>query len=218
MVTIIPGGRRIVADGHLQLSRQAEHHMGMPAIERRNWTAAEVRALIDANPLYSPRYELVDGELLVTPSPGLPHQGVVGALHVALHAFLQRERTGKVFVSPSDVELAPELLVQPDVFVISTHEWMRGLAEGNPVRELLLAIEVLSPSSGRHDRVRKRPHYQRTVPEYWIADPDARVVVRWRPEDTRPEIIDGTLVWHPAGATAPFELPLAPMFAEAMGE
>ena len=192
--------------------------MGMPAVEYRRWTAAEVRALIDANPLQTPRYELVDGELLVTPSPGPQHQGVVTELLVALYAYLARERIGKVFSSPSGVELAPELMVQPDVFAIPWQEWRRVLAEGNPVRKLLLAIEVLSPSSGRHDRVTKRPHYQRNVPEYWIVDLDARVVERWRPGDTRPEIIDGTLVWHPAGATTPFELPLGPMFAKATGE
>ena len=54
--------------------------MGMPAVERR-WTATEVRALIDANPLQTLRYELVDGELLVTPSPG-PAQQLVCKLLV----------------------------------------------------------------------------------------------------------------------------------------
>jgi Uma2 family endonuclease len=192
--------------------------MGMPAVEHRRWTAAEVRALIDANPLQTPRYELVDGELLVTPSPGMHHQSVVGGLLVALIGYLDRERVGKAFTSPSDVELAPELLVQPDVYVLPIREWRRILSEGNPARELMLAIEVLSPSSSRHDRVRKRPHYQRTVPEYWIVDVDARLVERWRPGDARPEIVTDTLTWHADGAAAPFSLPLSPLFAEAFGE
>ena len=55
-------------------------------------------------------------------------------------------------------------------------EWRRVATEGLPIRELLLAVEVLSPSSSRHDRVRKRPHYQRHVPDYWIVDLDARLV------------------------------------------
>ena len=192
--------------------------MGMPAVERRHWTAAEVRALIDANPLQTPRYELVDGELLVTPSPGLPHQGAIGVLYVALHAYLARAGIGRVLTSPSDVELAPELLVQPDVFVLPARERRRGLAEGNPVRELLLAIEVVSPSSSRHDRVRKRPHYQRTVPEYWMVDIDARLVERWPQGNDRPEIVTDVLTWHPEGAAEPFTLALGPMFAEATGE
>ena len=192
--------------------------MGMPAVESRRWTAAEVRALIDANPLCTPRYELVDGELLVTPSPGPQHQQIVLLLLFALHAYLERERVGVVFHSPSDVELEPGFLSQPDAFVLPVHEWRRLLAEGNPARELLLAIEVVSPSSGRHDRIKKRPHYQRTVPEYWIVDTDARLVERWRPGDERPEIITETLVWHPEGAVTRLHLALGPMFAEASGE
>ena len=63
----------------------AEQIMGMPAVDRR-WTAREVRALIEKNPLHTPRYELVDGELLVTPSPGFPHQRAVTRLTGALLA------------------------------------------------------------------------------------------------------------------------------------
>jgi Uma2 family endonuclease len=72
-----------------------------------------------------------------------------------------------------------------------------------PARELLLAAEVLSPSSARHDRVKTRPHYQRHVPEYWIVDLEARLFERWRPEDDRPEIVVQTLNWQPAGTTEP---------------
>jgi Uma2 family endonuclease len=192
--------------------------MGMPAVERRRWTAAEVRALIDANRLQTPRYELIDGELVVTPSPSPQHQGVVGYLLVALHAYLARECVGKALTSPSDIELEAEFITQPDVFVLPMHEWRRVLAEGNPARELMLAIEVLSPSSGRNDRVTKRPHYQRTVSDYWIVDLEARLVELWRSGETRPEIIDNVLEWHPTGAAEPFTLALAPMFAEACGE
>jgi Uma2 family endonuclease len=191
--------------------------MGMPATAHR-WTATEVRALIDAAPLHPPRYELVDGELLVTPSPGMSHQSIAGVLHIALANYLADVGIGRVLFSPSDVELAPEILVQPDLYVISLEEWRRCLAEGNPVRELLLAIEVLSPSSRTHDRVRKRPHYQRTVPEYWIVDADAALVERWTPHDVRAEIFTDVLRWHPRGAARPFELKLGPMFADARGE
>jgi Uma2 family endonuclease len=191
--------------------------MGMPAVERR-WTAAEVRALIDANPLQTPRYELIDGELLVTPSPGPSHQRVLTLLICALNEYLTREPVGVVSHSPSDTELEPGSITQPDAFVYPIHEWRRVLAEGNPARELLLAIEVLSPSSSRHDRVKKRPHYQRTVPEYWIVDLDSRLVERWRPGDTRPEIISETLAWQPEGAKTAFECQLGPLFAEALGE
>src|SRR5687768_17537320 len=96
--------------GHVRLhhSHGAEHHIGMPAEATRRWTAREVRALIEAQPLATPRYELVDGELLVTPSPALPHQLAVKLLLVALDQYLRRQAIGECLSSPSDVELEPE--------------------------------------------------------------------------------------------------------------
>jgi Uma2 family endonuclease len=186
--------------------------MAMPAEVQRRWTAREVRALISAAPLATPRYELVDGELLVTPSPAFAHQLALGRLLVALTEYVDRERIGTVVGSPSDVELEPEFISQPDVFVVPKDESRRVMAEGLPVRELLLAIEVLSPSSSRHDRVRKRPLYQRNVPDYWIVDLDARLIERWRAGDERPELVTQTLSWHPARATTAFELELSGYF------
>jgi Uma2 family endonuclease len=191
----------IVVHGRLPTERQAEHIMVMPAIERR-WSAREVRQLIAESPLATPRYELVDGELLVTPSPSWPHQRAVGLMLLALEEYSRRQLVGRVNTSPFDVELAPESIVQPDIFVVPVHEARRLLTE-MPARELLLAVEVLSPSSSRHDRVKKRPHYQRYVPEYWIV---------------RPEVLTGTLEWAPTGSTDPMRLDLARYFAEIFDE
>jgi Uma2 family endonuclease len=190
--------------------------MAMPAVKRR-WTAREVRQLIADNPLQTPRYELVDGELLVTPSPTWPHQRAVAILLRELGAYLARNPVGRAGTSPFDVELEPESVVQPDVFVLSMEESRRLLTE-MPARELILAAEVLSPSSGRHDRVKKRPHYQRHVPEYWIVDLDARLFERWRPGDDRPEVLVQKIEWHPAGAIERFTLDLAGYFAEVFDE
>ena len=187
-----------------------------PAVPR-HWTAREVRQLIAESPLATPSYELVDGELLVTPSPNGPHQGAVELLVVALHLYLREQPLGRVRNSPFDVELQPESLLQPDIFVLPMAEARRVLAE-MPARELLLAVEVLSPSSSRHDRVTERPLYQRHVPEYWIVDLAARLVERWRPGDERPEVVLDTLEWHPAGATEPFRLELSRYFAEVFEE
>lgn len=87
-----------------------------------------------------------------------------------------------------------------------------------PRYELVVAIEVLSPSSSRHDRVTKRPLYLRHVSEYWIVDPYARVVERWTPDEERPEILTATLEWHPRGAAEPFRLALPAFFASAFDE
>ena len=197
----------------LRKTPNAEQFMGMPAVERR-WTAREVRALIAGNPLLTPRYELVDGELLVTPSPGFPHQRAVTRLLFALVSYLQREPVAEALTSPFDVELEPESITQPDIFVLAPGEARRLQAEGLPALSLLLTVEVLSPSSSRHDRVRKRPLYQRNVPEYWIIDLDARLIERWRTGEDRPEIIDSSLAWRPEGATEPFVLDVERFFGE----
>lgn len=188
--------------------------MAMPAVHRR-WTASEVRALVDANELSTPRYELVDGELLVTPAPRLFHQAAVSSLIVLLHGYLAAEPVGRVLASPSDVELEPEFLSQPDLFVVPRDEWRRVRSE-RIVRSLTLAVEVLSPSSAGHDRVKKRPLYQRHVPEYWIVDLDARLIERWLPADERPEILTTRLDWSPPGARAPLAMNLTAYFAEVL--
>lgn len=191
--------------------------MGMPAQAERYWTAAEVRALIADEPLASPRYELVDGELLVTPSPGPIHQGLVCELLVALRAYCKATRVGVACVSPSDIELESERITQPDVYVLPVDEHNRVIAEGFPARTMLLAIEILSPSSARHDRVTKRPLYQRNVAEYWIVDPEARLVERWRPDDARPEVLTKRLTWRPLESDAGLDIDLAQLFSEAAG-
>jgi Uma2 family endonuclease len=152
----------------------------MPGQKNRRWTAREVRQLIEDAPLATPRYELVDGELLVTPGPGWAHQAAVKHMLIALHEYLERQGIGEVLDSPSDVELEPEDVRQPDIYVMPADEWRRVRREGMPVRALSLAVEIVSPSSSRIDRVKKRSGYQRHVDEYWVMDTDARIVERWR--------------------------------------
>lgn len=186
--------------------------MGMPVERARRWTAREVRKLIADAPSATPRYELVDGELLVTPSPRPAHQMAVGLLFAALAAYCEREGVGVALMSPSDIELQPEDIRQPDVFLLTMAEWKRIARDGFPARELLLAIEVISPSSARMDRVTKRRGYQAHLSEYWIADIDARIVERWRTGDERPEIASELLTWTAPHATTEFSLPLAAFF------
>lgn len=192
--------------------------MGMPAQRHRRWSAAEVRRLIAAAPLASPRYELVDGELLVTPSPARAHQEAVRLLLIALSAYLDAERVGSVLQSPADVEVEPGQVTQPDLFVVPADEAARLVREDFPARVLLLAAEVLSPSSARFDRVDKRGLYQRNVPEYWIIDVDARVIERWCRGDERPEILVDVLDWMPPAAARAFHLNLPSYFGKIWAE
>ena len=186
--------------------------MGMPATERRWWTRAEVLALMEAEPLHWPRYELVDGELLVTPSPRNIHQHAVGRLHYLLMLFTEKMGVARPMTSPSDTQLEAGTLVQPDVYLISLDE-MRREATVPALDSLLLAVEVLSPGSVRSDRGRKRALYQRTVPEYWIIDIDARCIERWKPNSVEADIVTDTIEFVVDGAESPFRLALAPYFA-----
>lgn len=167
--------------------------MPMPAYtsHRRRWTEEEFQAARDDAPP-GERWELVDGELLVTPSPNWVHQAMVARLLVHLDAYVRGQNLGRVFTAPLDVRLEPGIVLQPDILVVPAGELR---VESDVVRRLLLAVEILSPGSARHDRVRKRPAYQRNrVPEYWILDGSSQTVERWTPDSERPEILADQIV------------------------
>ncbi len=189
----------------------AEQTMGMVALDRR-WTTADVRALTREDRPW-PRYELIAGELLVTPAPRPAHQVAAFELCRLLDDYLKLAPYGLALMSPSDIELRPETITQPDVFVVpaETPAVGNGL-EWSDVRSLLLAIEVLSPSSWRSDRVVKRDFYLASgVLEYWIVDLDARVIERWFPEQQTPELHHDRIVWAP-GAGAGLEINVVEFF------
>ena len=171
------------------------------------YTADMVRALPDDGN----RYEVVYGELLVTPAPRLWHQKVAGRLETALALYLDREPVGEVLHAPADISWGRDVLVQPDVFVVPKEE-ARTLNWAS-IRTLLLAAEVLSPSSQRYDRFTKRRLYQeRSVQTYWVVDGDAGLVELWTPDAEFPTIERERLTWHPTGAGRPFILELNDLF------
>lgn len=194
----------------------AEHSMGMPASARR-WTVEEVRELQDEERPW-PRYELIEGELIVTPSPSRAHQRAAFRLAAALDPYLDRYQIGVVEISPADIQLTPGTIVQPDVFVSPLVNGRVSL-DWRDTTSLLLAIEIVSPSSVRTDRVVKRRFFARhDVDEYWVVDCDARIVERTRTGEERPEIIDTTLAWTPTGASEPLLIDLPTLFAAILGE
>jgi Uma2 family endonuclease len=199
---------------HAELpSRPDEAHlMAMPATTR--WTADMVRALPDDGE----RYEVIDGELFVTPSPSWRHQDAVLGMAIVLRSYVSTHRVGHVLVSPADVAFDDANLVQPDVFVTPLVGGRRP-REWSDVKTLLLAVEVLSPNTARADRQVKLRLYQRQrVPEYWIVDVDARLIERWRPEDERPAILGERIEWHPDSAAPSLVIDLADYFREVLGE
>jgi len=183
--------------------------MSMPAALDRPFTRDEVLAFPDDGN----RYELVYGELLVSPSPVLTHQLVVGRLHAWLFEYCRRTAYGRVFFSPADISWGrDDTTVQPDVFVVKTeqrleHDWRK-------LRHFALFIECLSPSTTRQDRFTKRRLYQdMQVPVYWIVDLAARRIEVWTPSATMPAYEGERVTWQPEGASEAFTVELGELFA-----
>jgi Uma2 family endonuclease len=134
--------------------------------QAKRWTYEEYYRLDDDQ-----RHEIIDGNLLMAPSPDMWHQSWVGDLYTVIRNQVQRHKLGKVFVAPFDVVLDSENTVQPDLIFVATANL--GIIQpraifGTPD----LLIELISPSSVRRDRYDKKELYARFgVKEYWIGDP-----------------------------------------------
>jgi Uma2 family endonuclease len=129
------------------------------------------------------RYEVIDGELYVTPAPYVPHQRLSLELGTRLHLFVRHHGLGEVLTAPCDVLLSEHDLVQPDLLFISKARAgivTRKNIQGAPD----LLIEILSESTRRKDGVIKRDRYERFgVPEYWIFNQFRKIVMVHRLEE-----------------------------------
>jgi len=174
----------------------------------RYYTAADLQEM----PEDGNKYEVVHGELLVSPSPRMLHQLVVGRLVQRFGNYLDTHPAGKVYPG-GDVGFGEDSLVVPDLLVLDLESAGTGSwAEANPP---LLAIEVLSPTSIRADRFTKRRLYQEIgVPVYWLVDAEAKTVEVWTPETRFPVTEHAEIRWHPDGAAEPLAIPLAELFRE----
>src|SRR5439155_12433919 len=122
----------------LPLTSTAEQIMAMPVqrVSQRKWTVEEFYAARDAAPP-GERWELVDGEVLVTPSPHWTHQRIVMELTLLLGPYVKRHALGELFASPLDVNLEPGLILQPDILVVPPGELR---VRSDTVRRLVPAI------------------------------------------------------------------------------
>lgn len=176
--------------------------------------------MLDVLPEDGNRYEIVDGALFVTPSPSYDHQFVVGELYARLLAYLKPTRLARPLISPSDVrrEDRRRNRVQPDVFVA---RYLDGKRPTFPIdlADLLLVVEVLSPSTATADHHDKRKLYlDAGVPEYWIVDADGRTVSVWHPEMTVAELHTERVEWRLEGMSIALEIDLAAFFREALDD
>ena len=121
------------------------------------------------------RYELMEGELIMVPSPNEYHQRVSGRLEFILRAFVEGKNLGRVYYAPLDVHLGEDV-VQPDILFISrerfsiiTEEEIQGAPD--------LVIEILSPATAERDQTYKKTLYARHGGrEYWIVDPEEKTI------------------------------------------
>ncbi len=118
------------------------------------------------------RYELIEGDLLMTPSPVPRHQRISGRLEFELRKFVTENDLGEVFDAPCDVYLDNENVVQPDILFISK-ERLNIIGEKNIEGAPDLVIEIISESTAYRDFVQKKKLYARFgAKEYWIVIPE----------------------------------------------
>jgi Uma2 family endonuclease len=133
-----------------------------------------------ARPETSTLEELIDGEIIVSPTPLVDHQILVLALAECIKASAQK---GRVFIAPLSVQFDDENIPEPDVFWVAPESRCKRVGdrlEGPPD----LVVEVLSPSSRARDKKAKFRLYERFgVAEYWIADPEAAILEAWTLRD-----------------------------------
>src|SRR5438093_5402169 len=123
-----------------------------------------------------PYYQVVEGDLVMSPSPETYHQSIAGRIYSQILGFLEKKPIGEVFIAPLDVFLTDVNVYQPDVVFVSNRRRSmiteHGI-EGAPD----LVVEILSPGTARFDKGSKRKVYARTgVQELWLVNPELRLV------------------------------------------
>jgi Uma2 family endonuclease len=185
------------------------HHMHMPAKIRR-WTVSELERLPDDGN----KYELVRGELFVTPAPSYAHETLASILVSILVPYVHAHSLGRVHTPRAVVRARPDTEVEPDLLV-------RPVAAANMTWDRaplpLLVAEIVSDTTRRRDYIEKRKLYvDLGIPEYWIVDPEQRVVRVVRPSFDDLVVAD-MLTWLPQAASQPLVLDVRSVFREALG-
>lgn len=190
--------------------------MAMPAPDQGiDWTVD----MLDELPDDGNRYEIIDGELFVSPAPSDVHQLVVGALYSRLRAYLRPSRVARAMAAPSDVRRDDRRRnrVQPDVFAVRLTDGERP-AYPFEQKDLLLVAEVESPSNREYDFQTKRTLYlSNGVGEYWIVSAETRTFTRWRSLVGPGEVLSNVIEWRPAGMPKTLTIDIPEFFEDALG-
>jgi len=144
----------------------------VPGPPQGSWTYDDYAALPDDEN----RYEIVNGVLIMAPTPTPEHQDIVGEIFSALRTHIKLAGLGRVFMAPIDVDLGPKNVYQPDLVVILNAHLDR-VTEKKIIGAPDLVVEVASPSTAAYDRLTKYEKYaQAGIPEYWIVKAKPRTV------------------------------------------
>ena len=175
------------------------------------WTLDDLHRLPDDGT----KYELVRGELFVTPAPSPAHERIAVVLSDLLVDYVRAEHLGRVF-HPRAVVRSRGSEVEPDIMVRQWTERVPTNWAALPVP--LLVVEILSGITRLRDPGTKKDFYREVgVPTYWIADGTARTIRAIEPP-SQDVIVSDILAWHPAGASKPLILDVQAAFREALGE
>lgn len=169
---------------------------------------------LDALPADGKRYEIIDGVLFVSAAPATAHQRVLGRLHFQLLPYAE-PRGIEVLFAPVDVRASAVTQVEPDLLALPRRHVGRGLTRWEPMSLLMLAVEILSPSTAVVDRGKKRQLYTSAgVDQYWIVDLDASAVEVWRPGAVVAEVygVADALRWQPVAGTEALVIDVAALF------
>lgn len=180
-----------------------------PTSTRYTWTYDEYARLPDDGN----RYEVIDGEVLVTPAPSTGHQHIVLNLAIALRSYVERQGIG-VVLPHVDLLFVEGQFLRPDLLFVPNAA-RAGITTRGVEQAPGLVVEILSPSSGSIDRVKKPRRYRDFgVPEYWVVDPEEKAVWVWRfaAGGQEAERVEGRVEWRPEGAGEPLILELGDVF------
>jgi len=172
----------------------------------KRWTLDEVHSFPDDGN----KYELIHGELFVTPPPPTDHETILARLTRLLEPYVERHQLGLVYhpravVRVRGSEPEPDLMVRQPPPTHLKNDWEK-------VPLPILVVEVLSPFTRRRDHAHKRRWYAEIgVRDYWIVDAEERAVTVVNP-GVDAQVVTDLLRWHPASAVAPFECRVASLF------
>jgi Uma2 family endonuclease len=171
------------------------------------WTYEEYMKL----PVENTRYEIIAGDLYVTPTPPVYHQAILADLLLALNRWEEEHQPGWFLLGPVDVLFGIGDFLEPDLVFVRRDR--RGIITDRAVEGVPdLIIEVVAPDTAERDRALKRDRYMHFgVPEYWIIDGDERTVEIYRsgnPDRTVSEIVTDRWTWQPVLGGAMLELSL----------